>query len=161
MSSEQIELIRINKEKENLRLIKLKNAQTMDKKKIYFNLPVSPLTSNINNDNIFKDINNCELLKKKRNEKEALISSSEFTNKINKEKAFNSKKMLGKMKNCRSKSPVNYDEDLKEIKSKFENISIYNKTPNNKTPVKNYNRDNIPSPVRFKLPSSYIRNHFK
>ena len=48
----------IDKEKENLRLIKLKNAQTMDKKKIYFNLKVKLGHHNLQKRNyVFQEVN--------------------------------------------------------------------------------------------------------
>ena len=150
----------------------------MEKNKSFASLPSFSETCSILNPSI-KDLNNSKMLKKKR---EKGLISLEITDKILKKEKANdvSKKMLVKKKNInRSKSPDDYDEDLQEMKNKFENISLLQKkitkTPQktkiitktpikttlNKTPLKNYYRDNIPSPVRFNLPSSYIRNHFK
>jgi hypothetical protein len=166
LTSEEIELEKIKKEKENFKLLKMKNEQAMERAKIFTPQAINPVPLTYLYPFNFTDINTPKsMLKKKRDENENLLTQREITeNLINKEKSYISKKkamILNKSKNKnRSRSPVNFDEELNDLSKNFDSITL-NRTPRNKTPLKASQRDSIPSPVRFKLPSTSMRNHFK
>lgn len=143
--------------------IKKKNVLTMHRNKNNPNLNIctgSLIYLNSMNGN---EIKNPIMLKNKRGVNEGLItSSSELIEKIlNKQNVKNIKMLLKEKKNLKLDLTEDFDHDIKEISKNLNNISLSNKTPVSSTPNKSFLRDNIHSPVRFKLLSSNIRNHFK
>ncbi len=157
---------KIKKEIENIKLLKQKNERNFEKNKFTISPSISTVSVYPSNNCLINDKSNSNLLCKKRDEKENLLNQKEFNLNIgnkNKSNCFNKKVLLkNKLKKNRSRSPCIIDEDVNDLSCKLESVSLNNR-PNSrsKTPQKNYSRENIPSPIRFKLHSSNIRNHFK
>jgi hypothetical protein len=157
---------KIKKEVENIKLLKLKNERNFEKNKFNISPSISTVSINPSNNLLINDKSNSNLLSKKRDEKEFLHNQKDFNSNVvynNKSNCINKKVLLkNKLKKDRSRSPCNIDEDINDLSCKLENVNLNNRhNSRSKTPQKNYSRENIPSPIRFKLHSSNIRNHFK